>query len=48
MYTHWLLPIHTVQVPPSEKERPSLVSTQHSLAVEAGTVPPVQLVVMKH
>ena len=46
--TNTCIPIHTVQVPPSEKARPSLVSTQHSLSVAAETVPPVQLLSVKH
>ena len=46
--TNTCIPMHTVQVPPSAKARPSLVSTQHSLSVAAGTVPPVQLLSMKH
>ena len=46
--TNTCIPIHTVQVPSSEKARPSLVSTQHSLSVAAGTVPPVQLLSVKH
>ena len=48
IFTAWLLPIHTVHVPLSEKASPSLVSTQHSLSVAAGMVSPVQLVSVKH